>query len=56
MKFDGTTFNKVNVKNGSICIVNNTQDIFIKLKDFNENQNWSSYTTKYIDEIQQYNN
>lgn len=53
MKFDGTTFNKVNVKNGSICIVNNTQDIFIKLKDFNENQNWSSYTTKYIDEIQQ---
>lgn len=53
MKFDGTTFNKVNVKNGSICIVNNTQDIFIKLKDFNENQNWSSYTTKNIDEIQQ---
>lgn len=53
MKFDGTTFNKVNVKNGSICIVNNTQDIFIKLKDFNENQNWSSYTTKYIDENQQ---
>ena len=50
MKFDGKTFNKVNVKNGSLCIVDNTEEIYMKLKDKNDNQNWVKYLIEKSDE------
>ena len=50
MKFDGKTFNKVNVQNGSLCIVDETQEIYMKLKDKNDNQNWVKYFVEKSDE------
>lgn len=46
MKFNGETFDKVNVKNGSLCIIEDKQEIYMKLKDKNDNQNWVKYLIK----------
>ncbi len=48
--YNGTTWEDYDVAIGSICIVEDTRDIYIRLTDINNHQNWQ-YTEINISEI-----